>query len=1239
MATPRNSGRKPFANLQDHPVAIIGIDAIFPDAPDLQSYWNNIYQEVDSIIDIPANRWNIDDYFDPDPKTPDHSYSKRGGFIPDIPFNPMEYGLPPTILDVTDVTQLLALVVAKRALMDAGYFDGAPEILERTGVTLGMVGMGSKVATALSARMHFPIWRRALRNVGITNQEAEHVIEKIQAAYIDWNENAFPGALGNIVAGRITNRFDLGATNCTLDAACASSLAAIHLAVSDLITGRADMMLTGGVDLDNSILTYLCFSKTPALTAGEKVCTFDESASGMLPGEGAGMIVLKRLADAERDGDRIYAVIRGVGTSSDGRYKSIYAPRPEGQAKALRRAYDEAGFAPQTVGLVEAHGTGTPAGDPAEVEALKMVFTPQNGEAPSVALGSVKSQIGHTKAAAGIAGMIKTIMALHHKVLPATLNVDTPSAKLGLDESLFYVNSENRPWFRKEEKTPRRAGVSAFGFGGTNFHIVLEEHLPTHEEPYRMIPCTKMVLLHEINAIKLKQVVENLLSSVDESTAEQALIHFAKQTETEAVPAEHARIGFVADNGEDFIKQLHLCLEFLSQDQGVESWDHPKGIYYRKTAMDTQGKVVALFPGQGSQTVNMGSELAMMYPPVLKLLEEMNRLRTENGLDLLTNVLYPMPVFTEADRKTQQKTLTQTENAQPAIGALSAAMYDLLSAAGFEANFTAGHSFGEITALWAAGVISKADFLQLTIDRGEAMKADPEHEAGTMLAVKGNADAIIAMAATLEDVSVANINTHQQVVLAGTVKGIGMAQTKLADAGFGTIPLSVSSAFHSELVAHAQQPFAEAIRKKKFNKPSLSVYSNNTTKPHSDDPSEIQSTLENHILASVNFRKEIENIYADGGRVFVEIGPRNTLTRMVENILEGKEFYTVALNSNHRADADQQFRQAYLQLKVLGLPLSVFDHWMLWSEAEQAKEKPKMQVTLNGGIYHSEAMKKKYQQVMNDGYQIERNQVTMVPQEQNQTQPAQASSQPPATQPTLPLNGRTAAIHEQYLQAAQEFNRAMAALAQVEQDLVRLGNQNGTHQHLEAVVDRITRLMAHQETMLNLHTSVLMHAPAPDTNTSPVIQPINEPVTALAPQPQMTAAAPVKAVSVQTVAVPSEPELAQIAPPSPVVKQTPAVEPAPVPAVLQNSSGIDQLLLRVVSEKTGYPEETLELGMSMEADLGIDSIKRVEILGAMQDELPDIDEIDMEELNSLTTLQDVVLFMEKQVSAVPGKKA
>jgi len=314
------------------PIAIIGMSSIFPQAKNIFQYWDNIFREINCICEVPPSRWKIDDYYDPDPSTPDKTYSKYGGFIPDIKFDPMEFGLPPNILEVTDVSQLLSLIVTKNALTDAGYLEADKTLLDRTGVILGMVGMSSNVIQPLLNRLQYPVWEKVLINSGINKQDTQKIIEKMKLAYVGWNENAFPGAIGNVIAGRIANRFDLGGTNCVIDAACASSMSAVKMAVSELLEGHADMMITGGVDTDNSILTYMCFSKTPAFSKGDKLRAFDSNSDGMLTGEGIGMLVLKRLEDAERDKDRIYAVIQGIGSSSDGRYKSIYAPRSGGQA-------------------------------------------------------------------------------------------------------------------------------------------------------------------------------------------------------------------------------------------------------------------------------------------------------------------------------------------------------------------------------------------------------------------------------------------------------------------------------------------------------------------------------------------------------------------------------------------------------------------------------------------------------------------------------------------------------------------------------------------------------------------------------------------------------------------------------------------------------------------------------------------------------------------------------------------
>ena len=452
------------------PIAIVGIGCLFPKAENARRFWANIKTGVDAITDIPASHWLPEEHYDKNPKRPDMTYARRGGFILPVDFDPSEFGLAPNALEATDSAQLLGLLAAKMALEDAGYGPGREFDRSRVSVVLGVTG-ALELVIPLGARLGHPKWRKALSEFGITGADAEAIISRMQEDYVPWQESSFPGLLGNVVAGRIANRFNLGGTNSVVDAACGSSLSAVHMASLELAAGRSSMVVTGGVDCFNDIFMYMCFSKTPALSASGDAKPFDASADGTALGEGLGMIVLKRLEDAVKDGDRIYALLKGVGSSSDGKGKAIYAPSSEGQARALRNAYEVTGVAPSTVELVEAHGTGTTVGDGVELGALTEVYGSAKDGA-WCALGSVKSMIGHTKASAGSAGIIKAALSLYNKTLPPTIKVTTPLKQLAAGTTPFYLNTELRPWIKKDH--PRRAAVSALGFGGANFHAVLE---------------------------------------------------------------------------------------------------------------------------------------------------------------------------------------------------------------------------------------------------------------------------------------------------------------------------------------------------------------------------------------------------------------------------------------------------------------------------------------------------------------------------------------------------------------------------------------------------------------------------------------------------------------------------------------------------------------------------------------------------------------------------------------------
>ncbi|MGF1674346.1 MAG: beta-ketoacyl synthase N-terminal-like domain-containing protein, partial [Rivularia sp. (in: cyanobacteria)] len=956
--------------LQHTPIAIIGMASIFPEARNLQEYWRNIVNKIDCITKIPETHWNVEDYYDANPRTPeDKTYCDHGGFIPQIDFNPMEFGIPPNILEVTDVSQLLSLVVAKEAMEDAGYDEKREFNRENIGVVLGSAAL--KLGVPLSARLQYPIWKKALKSSGLSDEDTQKIIEKIQSAYVKWDENAFPGMLSNVVSGRIANRFNFGGLNCTVDAACASSLAALKMAIAELADYRADMMLTGGVDTDNSITAYISFSKTPAVSPGDKVKPFDAKSDGMMLGEGLGMMVLKRLSDAERDGDKIYAVIKGIGTSSDGRFKSIYAPRKEGQVTALRRAYEDAGLDPLTVNLVEAHGTGTMAGDPTEFASLREYFGENNPKRQHIALGSVKSQIGHTKAAAGAASLIKTALALHHKVLPPTINVTQPNPKLNIKNSAFYLNAETRPWISAAGEAPRRAGVSSFGFGGTNYHVVLEEYRSDHDSAYRLHDAPAQLLLFAENPAQLLQTCEETLAKLQSTTGDKHYSELVEACKFKEIPQSHARIGFVASSLSETCKRLLLTIDLLKSKGDTAFWEHPTGIHYRKEGMDLTGKVVALFSGQGSQYLNMGKEVVMNFPQLRQLYGYMDSLLLKDNLQPLSEIVFPHPVFEENEKNAQIAALQRTEYAQPAIGMLSAGYYKVLQQAGFKPDFVAGHSFGELTALWASEALSDEDYCFLVKARGQAMAApkDPNYDTGAMLAVKENLGKIEVALKDYPQIQIANLNSPTQVVLAGPTPSIHQLQKVLHDSGCAAVVLPVAAAFHTPLIAFAQKSFAIATKSIKFKSPKIPVYTNVTAKQYSTEPRELQRTLESQLSNSVLFKQEIEHIYADGGYCFVEFGPRKILTNLVKDILGDRPHMAIALNSSPRKDSDYCFREAVIQLRVAGITLKNLDPYQIPEVVKFTENNKGLNIKLNGSNYVSEKTKQRWEKALSEPHQ------------------------------------------------------------------------------------------------------------------------------------------------------------------------------------------------------------------------------------------------------------------------------
>ena len=1238
MSLHQSASKRNAAKRQEEPIAVVGYSCILPGGENVTESWEMIQQGLDNIAELPDDRVDVTAYYDPNKTTKDKIYCTRGGFIPDFDFDPREFGLNMFQMEDCDVNQTISLLKVKEALNHANVplNDGKKKNI---GCVLG-IGGGLKASNEFYSRLNYVVVEKVLRKAGMPADDVAKVVDKYKAHFPEWRLDSFPGFLGNVVAGRICNVFNMDGMNCVVDAACASSLIAVKVAVDELLYGDCDAMVCGATCTDNSVGMYMAFSKTPVFSTKKSCNAYDKSTGGMLIGEGSVMLVLKKLSTAKRDGDTIHALIRGCASSSDGKAPGIYAPTITGQMLAIQRAYDRAGVDPASVTMIEGHGTGTPKGDQIELSALKNVLRDAGTPTQQVAVGSIKTQIGHLKSCAGMAGLIKAILAIKHKTIPKSINCDEPpvlyqdgeesETNLKIQETPIYINTKQRPWFVPHPGMPRRAGISSFGFGGANYHCVIEEAETEHTKPYRESRTSRGVVFSAASNQQLMQTMTTVLQSFEQAKDKKSSLLAFEIAATEhqvrsTIPANHVRLGFVSTDPSHMVEQLNKSIGYLKSNGNKSEWTLPReGVMYQQQAsVRGNTKVAALFSGQGSQYVNMFDSVAMNWPTFRNSVVAMDKAGDAICGNTASGAMYPRPSYKneKATKDLQDtKNLASSLLAQPTTVACSVGTYDIFTSAGFTPDFVAGHSLGEISALYAAGALDIDTMSNLVWQRSKAMsiKSTGTAEGGMAAVIGKNADQINL---TVNGVWIANMNSPKQVVITGEKRKVEQQSQLLVAQGFKVVALEVGDAFHSEHMAPAANEFAKHVAQANVQAPSkVECFSNVTGQPYPrHDNRAVKDMLTKHMVSSVQFIDQIENMYAKGARVFVEFGPRSTLTRLGEQILAAKNDPTVrfvAVNAAPRkdptrVDSDFLLRKASVELCMAGVGLKNFDPWSIPDPFVMAakKKKRKTALRLSAATYVSKGTKKKREKFLNDGWKLSGNVVA---------KPAASNSNNVHKQEIKKLeselyNKNKEADEQKRIaeQAQKEADSARAEIARLKQavkDLRNAAPSSSSSSSSAMVVQYETK--SKNDLMDRFYESGLLAKLLQQHAGNPMDELMRAPDT--------------RTYESRVVVSNNTP------PPQQRQYTAPPQQQRSAPSNSGGAAEATRVVMEVLASKTGYDTEMIEDDMELETELGIDSIKRVEILSEVQSRL-NVEAKDIAALSRTRTVGEVIAAMVNEI--------
>ncbi|HEY8544749.1 MAG TPA: beta-ketoacyl synthase N-terminal-like domain-containing protein [Acidimicrobiales bacterium] len=901
-------------------IAVVGMGCVFPGAPTVDDLWRNVCAGVDAIGDVPPDRWDPV-FYAPVPEGaapaphPDRFYCRRGGFVDEAAFDPAAFGVMPIAVDGAEPDQFIALTQAAAALADSG--DAHERVpADRVGVIVGRGGYRTPGVARLDQRVH--VARQLVEGLrallpDIAPERLAQVHEEFVRALGPDRPEASIGLVPNLVASRIANRFDFQGPAFAVDAACASTLVAVDHAVAELASGRCDLVVAGGTHHCHDVTLWSVFTQLRALSPSQAIRPFSRHADGLLVGEGTGFFVLKRLADAERDDDRVYAVICGSAVASDGRAGSLMSPNPAGQALALERAWTAAGLDPATVGLVEAHGTGTPAGDQAELETLRMVFGKADGGERRAGLGSIKSMIGHAMPAAGAAGLAKAALALHHRVLPPTLHADDPHPLV--EDTRFRLLREAEAW---ESVGPRRAGVNAFGFGGVNAHLVLEEHTASRHRQVRRRPPSSssadhrpigampepvdpapapeppparpaadlppVLLLAALSPRRLAaQLRERVAALTDPANADAAPPSIAEVPDHPG-PTRLAVVDVTP-------RRLELAQKIVAQ--GVP-WRGRNGVWFEPAGLlgDAGGRLAFLFPGVEPAFDPQVDDVARHF-----------------GLESLAAPLRP---------GSDDDGLPALERQSRGIIAVGRVLHRALATLGVRPDMVAGHSLGEWTGEVATGVIPDDRFDEFVerLRPGAVEVADV-----VFLALGCGVDVATELLAGLARTTVSHDNCPHQSVVCGPADEIAAVAERCRERRILAQELPFRSGFHSPLFEAHLPAVRAAFADLALESPRLPLWSATTCAPYPTDPDEVRALAARHLVEPVRFRELLEALHKAGARVFVQMGVGN-LVGFVDDTLGDRDVMAVAANTPKRTGLEQLCQVAGA-LWVQGLDVDV----------------------------------------------------------------------------------------------------------------------------------------------------------------------------------------------------------------------------------------------------------------------------------------------------------------------------